>query len=135
MITEYGCIFGMSKPTGGLKASEVHLVHKKDVSIACMIGPEDKPFWFLFFKLPETIVGENLPRYTKADELALVMCEADTLVTPDVSFKQLYDNVTFSTTTPLPHHVFEPWYSDRVILVGDSVHKVCFHSTQSLVRS
>lgn len=124
MITEYGCIFGMSRPTGPLKSSQVHLVHKTGVSIACMVGPGDKPFWFLFFQLPEEITGENLPRYSEEDELALALCEANTLVTPEVNFGQLYENVLFSTTTPLPHHVFEPWSPGRVMVVGDLVHKV-----------
>ncbi|KAM5364062.1 hypothetical protein ACJZ2D_011679 [Fusarium nematophilum] len=88
-----------------------------------MIGPEDKPYWFLFFKLADRIVGDSLPRFTKADEIALASLEADMLVTPDVSFKELYENVQFSTTTPLPHHVFDPWFVGRVMLVGDSIHK------------
>ncbi|KAF7555017.1 hypothetical protein G7Z17_g2516 [Cylindrodendrum hubeiense] len=123
MKTEYGCIFGLSSPTGNLKATEVHLTHKKDVTIACMVGPKNIPYWFLFFKLPQTHGGVDLPRYSREDEIALASQEAETCINSSVKFKQLYDNVSFSTTTALPHHVFSKWHFGRIILIGDSAHK------------
>lgn len=125
MRTEYGCIFGISKPTGNLKATEVHLTHKKDTSLAVMVGPKNVPYWFLFFKLKEPHLGISLPRYTEDDEISIVSKDAETRVTNDIVFGQLYKNVSFSTITPLPHHVFKTWYFGRIMLIGDSVHKAC----------
>jgi 2-polyprenyl-6-methoxyphenol hydroxylase-like FAD-dependent oxidoreductase len=124
MRTDYGCIFGISKPTGDIKESEVHLTHKKGVSLAVMAGLGDRPFWFCFFKLPKTHRGITLPKFTKEDEVRIAENERNTPVTTKVTFGQLYDNVETSTTTPLPDHVFKQWHFGRIILLGDSVHKV-----------
>ncbi|KPM46506.1 hypothetical protein AK830_g175 [Neonectria ditissima] len=121
--TEYGCIFGMSKPTGDLKTSEAHLTHKKGITIACIVGPKNIPYWFLFFKLPQVHTGVDLPRYSQEFELGLAKQEAETCINASVKFKQLYANKTFTTTTPLPHHVFSRWHLGRVMLIGDSAHK------------
>jgi 2-polyprenyl-6-methoxyphenol hydroxylase-like FAD-dependent oxidoreductase len=124
MRTDYGCIFGISKPTGDIKESEVHLTHKKGVSLAVMAGLGDRLFWFCFFKLPQTHRGITLPTFTKEDEVRIAENERNTPVTTKVTFGQLYDNVETSTTTPLPDHVFKQWHFGRIILLGDSVHKV-----------
>ncbi|OJD30262.1 fad binding domain-containing protein [Diplodia corticola] len=123
MPSEYGCIFGISKTTGDIKATEVHLTHMKDAVIAVMCGQKDRPFWFCFFKLEKPHYGIRLPRYTTEDELRIVEQNAKARITDRVQFADLYANVEFSTTTPLPHHVFDNFFFDRICLVGDSVHK------------
>lgn len=121
--SEYGCIFGISRTTGDIKATQVHLTHMKDVTLAVMCGQQDRPFWFCFFKLEKPHYGIRLPRYSKDDELRIIEQNAKAQITEQVRFADLYANVEFSTTTPLPHHVFEQFYFERICLVGDSVHK------------
>lgn len=133
MPSEYGCIFGMSRTTGNIKATEVHLTHMKHVTLAVMCGQEDRPFWFCFFKLEKPHYGIRLPRYSKDDELRIVEQNAKAQITDQVRFADLYANVEFSTTTPLPHHVFEQFFFDRICLVGDSVHKVSILLKASLI--
>ncbi|PHH67211.1 hypothetical protein CDD81_2980 [Ophiocordyceps australis] len=122
--TEYGCIFGMSRPTGDLRATHAHLVHKKHVSITCLGGPGDRLYWFLFFKLPRAHLGHDYPQCSKADERALVAQEAETRLTPSVCFKQLHDNLILCRTTPLPQYLVAEWHYRRIMLLGDSAHKL-----------
>lgn len=89
-----------------------------------MCGQGDRPFWFYFFKLDKPHNGFPVPRFTKEDERKIVDNEGDLPVTDHVRFKDLYANVEFSTTTALPHHVFPRFYFERIMLIGDSVHKV-----------
>jgi len=124
MRTEYGCIFGISSKTGDVKTSQVTLTHKKDRTIAVMPGLEDRPFWFCFFKLHEPVNDIGMPRYTHNDEQRIVNEERSTHVIEETTFGQLYDNALFTTTTALPHHVFEDWYFQRIMLIGDAAHKV-----------
>ncbi|EOD45841.1 putative monooxygenase fad-binding protein [Neofusicoccum parvum UCRNP2] len=96
--SEYGCIFGISRTTGDIKATQVHLTHMKDVTLAVMCGQQDRPFWFCFFKLEKPHYGIRLPRYSKDDELRIVEQNAKAQIT-------------------------EQFYFERICLVGDSVHK------------
>jgi hypothetical protein len=52
-------------------------------------------------------------------------------ITDKVTFGQIYAKKLTSTLTPLHEYVLEKWYFDRMILIGDSVHKVSRNSLQS----
>lgn len=122
---EYGCIFGVSRPTGDLKSSQSHITRREaGPIITVIVGPNDTPSWFLWFKLPEDTHGVNIPRFTAEDELALAEQESETYVSANVKFKDLYKNVIFSRTTALPIHASPTWHFGRFVLIGDSVHKV-----------
>ena len=93
-------------------------------TIAVMAGLEAKLFWFLFFKQIQSSKSLELPKFTKQDEIALATANEHVMVTETVSFGEIYANKTKSTITPLPHHVFKRWHWGRIMLLGDSVHKV-----------
>ncbi|KAF4506495.1 hypothetical protein G6O67_006575 [Ophiocordyceps sinensis] len=117
------CMHGKSSPTGDLKASQVHLLHKKDVSCTVVVGLDDTPYWYLTFKLAKAYAGHRLPRCPRQYERALVAQEAETLVTFTVRFKQLYDNALFSHTASSPSHVMRTWHLGRFMVMGGSAHK------------
>ncbi|KAM0351752.1 hypothetical protein ACHAPU_002264 [Fusarium lateritium] len=118
----YKCIFGVSHPMDAFQ-SGVHYVHNHDFSYLVIVGPEGRVFWFLFVKLPETRYGDDIPRYTKEDEARLAAEHASDKITPDVDFEHLYGARTMSTLTPLHEYVFEKWYYNRIITIGDAAHK------------
>nr|RBQ96849.1 hypothetical protein FVER53263_04386 [Fusarium verticillioides] len=118
----YKCIFGISRPIGELTQGS-HYVYNDNFSYLVLVGPGGKFYWFLFIKLPVTLYGNDIPRYTKVDEERLAAEHASDQITPDVTFGQLYEARTSSALTPLHEHVFEKWHYKRIITIGDAAHK------------
>ncbi|ENH71781.1 Zeaxanthin epoxidase, chloroplastic [Fusarium oxysporum f. sp. cubense race 1] len=88
-----------------------------------LVGPGGKFYWFLFVKLPVTLYGHDILRYTKVDEEKLALQHASDQITTQVTFGQLYAARTSSTLTPLHEYVFEKWHYNRIITIGDAAHK------------
>ncbi|KAF5591742.1 zeaxanthin epoxidase chloroplastic [Fusarium pseudocircinatum] len=118
----YKCIFGISRPIEELTQGS-HYVYNDNFSYLVLVGPGGKFYWFLFVKLPVTLYGHSIPRYTKIDEEKLAAQHASDQITPDVTFGQLYGARTSSALTPLHEHVFEKWHYKRIITIGDAAHK------------
>ncbi|KAF4337463.1 zeaxanthin epoxidase chloroplastic [Fusarium beomiforme] len=118
----YKCIFGISCPIEQL-AQGHHHNYNDNFSYLILLGPGGRWYWFLFVKLPVTLYGNDIPRYTKAEEEELAAQHASDQITPEVTFGQLYGARTNSTLTPLHEYVFEKWYYNRIITIGDAAHK------------
>ncbi|KAF4421743.1 Zeaxanthin epoxidase chloroplastic [Fusarium acutatum] len=118
----YKCIFGISRPIEELTQGHHH-IYNDNFSYLILLGPGGKWYWFLFVKLPLTLYGNNIPRYTKADEEELAVQHASDQITPEVTFGQLYGARTSSTLMPLHEYVFEKWHYKRIITIGDAAHK------------
>ncbi|KAF5668250.1 zeaxanthin chloroplastic [Fusarium denticulatum] len=118
----YKCIFGISRPIEELTQGS-HYVYNDNFSYLVLVGPGGKFYWFLFVKLPVTLYGHDIPRYTKVDEEKLAAQHASDQITPEVTFGQLYGARTSSALTPLHEHVFEKWHYKRIITIGDAAHK------------
>lgn len=84
----------------------------------------NRTYWFLFDGLSKTEYGNEVKKYSKADEEALVNARRNDLISEDVSFGELYDKKIMSTLVPLEEYVFEKWHYKRIITIGDSAHKV-----------
>ncbi|KAK2676895.1 FAD/NAD(P)-binding domain superfamily [Fusarium oxysporum f. sp. vasinfectum] len=119
----YKCIFGISRPIEEL-AKGSHYVYNGNFSYLVLVGPGGKFYWFLFVKLPVTLYGHDIPRYTKVDEEKLALQHVSDQITTQVTFGQLYAARTSSTLTPLHEYVFEKWHYNRIITIGDAAHKV-----------
>ena len=81
-------------------------------------------YWFYFFKLSKTVYGTGIPVYTKADEARIIKERENDNILPDLRFGDLIKQKISSTLTPLPEYVYKKWHYDRIITVGDAVHKV-----------
>lgn len=121
---DYKCIFGISKPNKKLSCPSVHYVMNNGYSYLILLGPEDRIYFFLFVKLARTLYGDQVPRYTKADETTLASEHASDPITPEITFGDIYEARTSSVLTSLYEHVFEKWHYKRVFTLGDSAHKV-----------
>lgn len=87
-------------------------------------GPGGRVYWFYFFKLPQRVYGDAIPRYTREDEKKLLALRENDNITPKLRFKQLLDKKVSSVLVPLQEYVFRKWYFKRIITIGDSAHKV-----------
>ncbi|KAF7906736.1 hypothetical protein EAF00_001015 [Botryotinia globosa] len=120
---DYSCIFGISNPIPGLEPGNLHSVFREQNSYLINGGPEGRVYWFYFFKHPTTLYGRDIPRYTKADEVAVLQAHENDPITPDISFKVLQDRKISSTLTALPEYVYKKWHFERIVTIGDSAHK------------
>ncbi|KLP10127.1 Uncharacterized protein Y057_2605 [Fusarium fujikuroi] len=118
----YKCIFGISRPMKELTQGHHH-IYNNNSSYLILEGPGGRFYWFLFVKLPFALYGNDIPRYTKADEEELALQHASDPITPEFTFGQLYEARISSTLTPLHEYVFEKWHYKRIITIGDAAHK------------
>ncbi|KAF4126264.1 2-polyprenyl-6-methoxyphenol hydroxylase [Geosmithia morbida] len=119
-----GCIFGISNRPPAYGKQTQHLVLGYGHAYVIVAAPGDRTYWFLFDGLPHTEYGENISKYTKADEDKLADEHRDDRITNDVTFGDLYDRKIISTLLPLEEYVFERWHYKRIITIGDSAHKI-----------
>ncbi|KAF5003673.1 hypothetical protein FDECE_9783 [Fusarium decemcellulare] len=119
----YRCIFGISKDVPGFPDDEQSMVVGEGHSFLVMSGPAKRVYWFFFNRLPEAKFGDKIPKYTKEDESKVVGENQNLPITEKVKFGDIYAKRISSTLTPLHEFVFQKWFFDRILLMGDSVHK------------
>ncbi|KAL1625883.1 hypothetical protein SLS56_007122 [Neofusicoccum ribis] len=122
-VTEYNCIFGISKPTHGLPLQTAFNVFRKGYSFLVITGPGGRVYWFIFAKLREAHRGE-IPRYDKKDEEELVKRCWNDRIYEEVKFPEIFDNKISSVITALPEYVYKKWHFGRIITIGDAAHKL-----------
>lgn len=120
----YRCSFGIAQHVPNWVPGEQHLVFGTGRSQLVASGPEDRVYWFMMERLPVPTFGDDIPRYSKADEVDFVTRNATVPITTKVTFGDVFEKRLTSTLTPLHEMVYEKWFFKRVITLGDSAHKV-----------
>ncbi|KAH7128858.1 hypothetical protein EDB81DRAFT_906532 [Dactylonectria macrodidyma] len=118
------CIFGISNRPSGLGSRSQQTIMGKGHAYLIIAAPMNRTYWFLFDGLPETKYGEDISKYSKLDEEALVKERRDDHITEDVTFGELYGKKIMSTLVPLEEYVFDRWHYKRIVTIGDSAHKI-----------
>ncbi|KAI6762288.1 hypothetical protein HG531_002841 [Fusarium graminearum] len=118
------CVFGISNRPAKYGTRAQQNIIGKGHSYLIIAAPLNRTYWFLFDGLAKTEYGNDVKKYSKADEEALVNARRNDLITEDVSFGELYDKKIMSTLVPLEEYVFEKWHYKRIITIGDSAHKI-----------
>ncbi|KAF5667327.1 FAD binding domain-containing protein [Fusarium heterosporum] len=119
----YLCSYGIAQDVPGWVPSDQCTVLGEGHSQLVVSGPDRKTYWFFFSKLPETKHGADIPMCSKETEEEFVRKYAEVAITEKVTFGQVYANRLFSTLTPLHEYVFDKWFFNRIICLGDSMHK------------
>ncbi|KAL4755992.1 FAD-dependent oxidoreductase [Aspergillus foveolatus] len=124
IATEYCCVFGISSSVKGLNVGEqVNAFHDR-LTIVTIHGKNGRVYWFLIQKLDQRYRYPDNPRF--GPESAAVVAER-------VRHRRLYKNITFgqvwdkrevATMTPLEEGLLQTWHHGRMVLVGDSAHKM-----------
>lgn len=76
------------------------------------------------FKNEQKTQGKTIPRYTQEDESRLVALAQDDLVKPGIRFRDIYERRIRSTMLPIEEGVLKNCFYKRMVLLGDSWHKV-----------
>lgn len=92
-------------------------------------GTDDMYYWFYFNDIEEKCDGNNIPRFTRDDEKAILDKFGDDLITPEYTMRDLYKESTLTGMTAIVEHIYECWHFQRIMTIGDSSHVVSKHHT------
>ena len=115
------------------------LDHSPDMSVTYgngktiqIVTQPDATFFLVYRKLEKPVIGPMRSHYTQEDADKEAAIFADSPVTEDVLFKDIYEKRLRSQLVNLEEVVFEHWHYGRMAIVGDAAHKVIRHVTGSI---
>jgi FAD dependent monooxygenase len=121
---EYACVFGISTPISGLESGENVISYSDGLCVITFHGKDGRVFWFILVKLQKKFVYPDTPRFSAGDAAKVCAEYADVPVLGDISIRDLWRNKTSASMTALEEGLLETWRFKRVVLLGDSIHKV-----------
>ncbi|KAF2494655.1 FAD/NAD(P)-binding domain-containing protein, partial [Lophium mytilinum] len=127
MFSDYSCTFGVSifeSDDPELRPGVSHINYGEKQSHICIISTRNRKFWFLILKHDKRYYAPNIPRYTAADLEASVLKHSGVRVTEHSTLGDLWKHRSKCTMVCLEEAMFDRWSHDRLVLLGDSVHKV-----------
>jgi 2-polyprenyl-6-methoxyphenol hydroxylase-like FAD-dependent oxidoreductase len=123
LTTSHKCMFGTSRFIDGAVPGDMIMTHNDGFSFL-ILNQSDVIFWLVIIKLPETLQWPERGRYTAADVDAEAEKIMDCPINKLFGFRDLWEARLRTGLTPLEEGVFEHWHFGRMVLVGDSAHKV-----------
>ncbi|KAL2861483.1 hypothetical protein BJX68DRAFT_251485 [Aspergillus pseudodeflectus] len=124
MTVEYACVFGISSGLVSLEAgAQINALLDK-AAIMAVHGKDGCVFWFLFKKLDRKHVYPAVPRFSPEDAAELCNKMQDVHMYKGLRFGDIWKNSEVVSMTALEEGLFKTWFYDRMVLVGDSAHKM-----------
>ncbi|KAJ6111908.1 hypothetical protein N7523_007969 [Penicillium sp. IBT 18751x] len=120
----YRCIFGIAKRPHETLDGAAYKAFFKGRSYLCPMGPDNKAYFFAFFKNPETKIHQDIPRYSEDEANELAAAYANDHVFNGYTFGDLYERRMSSVLVPIEEYVLEKASYKRAVLIGDSFHKM-----------
>lgn len=119
--TAYLGLFGWAKWDREWPESTLYEVHGNKFTIQIIPG-KDMLMFLAYQRLPAEVKGSV--RYSEEQKEEIAQEIADVNVTESVKFKDIWDATEWSFCSGLEEGLAEKWYGERVVLVGDTVHKM-----------
>lgn len=124
LTVEFRCMFGISSPIKDLIPGEQVNALFDGLTIITIHGKNGRVYWFVIQKLDKKYTYPNCPRYMASD-IELAAEELRSIVFyKDLNFGHLWETRETVSMTVLEENTFETWYHDRLVLLGDSAHKM-----------
>lgn len=117
-------MFGTSVAPKNTLEDQAFKNYRHGRSYLCSGGKNNKLYWIAMFRLDQKTQGSSIPRYTQEERDALAAIYKDDLIKPGVTFGDLYHEQLTSALVPLEEGVLETCFYRRMVLMGDSWHKV-----------
>lgn len=117
-------MFGISDRPEGVPDGRGYKTYHKNRSYLYQAGRGGKLYFFAFSKNPEVTIDKDILRYTSEDEKTLVDIQCDDVLFPGLTFGDLHRKRRTAVLVPLQEYVLEKCFYKRVVLIGDSFHKV-----------
>ena len=124
MSVEFSCVFGISSPVAGLVAGEQVNALLKGSTIVTIHGKNGRVYWFVIQKLDQKYTYPNSPRFKATDIAPALHPLREVQLTPTVTFQMVWENAITVSMTALEENIFQKWHYGRMVLIGDSAHKV-----------
>lgn len=124
MTTQYACVFGISSGIRGLNTGGQVLHINSGWTLVAIPSKEGEVFWFIVKKLDQEYRYSNAPRFTSEDAAAECLHLADVPMWENLRFGDLWQKRRNFNMTVMHENVFQTWYCDRLVCIGDSIHKV-----------
>ena len=125
MTVEYACVFGISSPIPGLLTGEHVNSYSNGLCVITFHGKDGRVFWFIIEKLSQKFLYPNTPRYSASDAAEFCGRLSSVRVWKNIHVADLWKNKLCASMTALEEGMLETWSFDRIVLFGDSIHKVC----------
>lgn len=116
----------MGPAAPGLGDRDMTVVHNTRYSFLILTQP-DHLFFFVFFRLEKSFSWPKRERYTDGDAEALAASVADHPIAPTMVFGELWNQRYRGSLISIEEGVLEHWHHGRIVLAGDSAHKVRSH--------
>jgi hypothetical protein len=128
MISEYSCLFGISKSVDSshLAPGDVNTSYNSGRCCLSITAEGGKVYWFAQERLPETYRLGNIPRYTDDDARDFVARHSDLIVIPGakrLTLADLWKKTVSSRLVAIEEAKFKLWHWGRIGCIGDSIHK------------
>ncbi|KAJ5608614.1 hypothetical protein N7537_005233 [Penicillium hordei] len=124
LTVEFRCIFGISSPIKELIPGEQVNALFDGLTIITIHGKNGRVYWFVIQKLDKKYTYPNCPRYMTSDIEIAVEQLRSIVFYKDLNFGHLWETRETVSMTVLEENTFETWYHDRLVLLGDSAHKM-----------
>ncbi|CAG8255250.1 unnamed protein product [Penicillium olsonii] len=120
----YSAIFGTSVAPEGLIENQAFKGFKSNRSYLCGSVKNGQFHWIAMFKNDEKTEGAQIPRYTPDDRDRLASRYANDIIQPGVRLGDIYRDAIKVTLVPLEQGVLSRCFYKRIVLLGDSWHKI-----------
>lgn len=128
--THWKGLIGVGPAVPGLGQRDMTVVHNTRYSFLTLTQP-DQMYFSAFFRLEKSFTWPKRERYTDEDAEAMAASVADHPIAPTVVFGDLWNKRYRGLLISIEEGVLEHWYHGRIVLAGDSAHKVRSHTTNS----
>ncbi|KAH0433751.1 hypothetical protein CcaCcLH18_05738 [Colletotrichum camelliae] len=123
MKTSWKALVGLGPRPPKLAADAIMSVSNDRFSFLLLSQPHFV-FWFVFFKLPKTLVWPERGRYTAEDAADVAASIYDHPLSEQVKFSELWETRDRADLIPIEEGVLDVWHHGRIVLAGDAAHKV-----------
>ncbi|RAL16346.1 FAD-dependent oxidoreductase [Aspergillus homomorphus CBS 101889] len=124
MTVQYSCVFGISSRIPSLEVHEQINGLFDHLSVLTIHGKNGRVFWFIVTKLDKKYTYPDVPRFSDKDAAKLIEKLKNVRFYKDVCVGDLWENREVFSMTALEEGLFETWFLDRMVLMGDSAHKM-----------
>ncbi|RDH29022.1 FAD/NAD(P)-binding domain-containing protein [Aspergillus welwitschiae] len=120
---QYAAVFGLSRPTPGMKIGHCNRTFADGFSFFNAVGRKGQIFWFLFRDMGKVYSEKDIPRFDQNKIEEDIAPFLNKYVAEGVRFQDIFKNRVRCAHVPIEEGFLTQWAWGRYACIGDSVHK------------